>query len=54
LLFAVWAMTQSYADFSAQMALVLDRSELTGQDFEDAAQLITGMVLAALNLKEQA
>jgi TetR/AcrR family transcriptional regulator len=54
LLFAVWAMTQSYADFSAQMALVLDRSELTGQDFEDAAQLITGMVLAALDLKEQA
>jgi TetR/AcrR family transcriptional regulator len=53
LLFAVWAMTQSYADFSAQMALVLDRPELTEQDFEDAAQLITGMVLAALGLKEQ-
>ena len=54
LLFAVWAMTQSYADFSAQMTLVLDRPELTQQDFEDAAQLITGMVLAALGLKEQA
>jgi TetR/AcrR family transcriptional regulator len=53
LLFAVWAMTQSYADFSAQMALVLDRPALTEQDFEDAAQLITGMVLAALGLKEQ-
>jgi TetR/AcrR family transcriptional regulator len=52
LLFAVWAMTQSYADFSAQMGLVLNRSELTEQDFEDAAQLITGMVLAALGLKE--
>jgi TetR/AcrR family transcriptional regulator len=54
LLFAVWAMTQSYADFSAQMALVLDRPELTEQDFEDAAQLITGMVLAALGIKEKA
>ena len=53
LLFAVWAMTQSYADFSAQMALVLDREALTGQDFDDAAQLITGMVLAALGLKEK-
>jgi TetR/AcrR family transcriptional regulator len=54
LLFAVWAMTQSYADFSAQMALVLDRAELTEQDFDDAAQLITGMVLAALDIKEHA
>jgi TetR/AcrR family transcriptional regulator len=53
LLFAVWAMTQSYADFSAQMTLVLDRSELGKQDFDDAAQLITGMVLAALGLKEK-
>ena len=53
LLFAVWAMTQSYADFSAQMALVLDRDALTGQDFDDAAQLITGMVLAALGLKDK-
>jgi TetR/AcrR family transcriptional regulator len=48
LLFAVWAMTQSYADFSAQMALVLDRSELTAQDFEDAERMITAMVLAAV------
>jgi TetR/AcrR family transcriptional regulator len=51
LLFAVWAMTQSYADFSAQMALVLDRPELTEQDFDDAAKLITGMVLAALDIR---
>jgi TetR/AcrR family transcriptional regulator len=29
LLFAIWAMTQSYADFSAQMALVLNRKQLT-------------------------
>jgi TetR/AcrR family transcriptional regulator len=53
LLFAVWAMTQSYADFSAQMKLVLDRPELSKQDFDDAAQLITGMVLAALGLTEK-
>jgi len=48
LLFAIWAMTQSYADFSAQMALVLDRDELTAQDFEDAERMITAMVLAAV------
>jgi TetR/AcrR family transcriptional regulator len=46
LLFAVWAMTQSYADFAAQMALVLDRAELTAQDFEEAERVITAMVLS--------
>ena len=46
LLFAVWAMTQSYADFGAQMALVLGRSDLEAQDFEDAGQVITAMVLS--------
>ena len=46
LLFAVWAMTQSYADFSVQMALVLDRGALTAQDFEEAERVITAMVLS--------
>jgi TetR/AcrR family transcriptional regulator len=41
LLFAVWAMTQSYADFSAQMALVLGPRRADGQDFDDAERLIT-------------
>jgi TetR/AcrR family transcriptional regulator len=47
LLFAIWAMTQSYADFAAQMALVLDR-KLTGKDFDDAEKMITDMVLCAV------
>lgn len=47
LLFAIWAMTQSYADFAAQMALVLDR-KLTGKDFNDAEKMITDMVLCAV------
>jgi TetR/AcrR family transcriptional regulator len=47
LLFAIWAMTQSYADFSAQMELVLNR-ELTAEDFADAEKLITDMVLCAV------
>jgi TetR/AcrR family transcriptional regulator len=50
LLFAIWAMTQSYADFAAQMALVLGRTQLTAQDFADAEQLITRMVLAAVEV----
>ncbi len=48
LLFAIWAMTQSYADFSAQMALVLNRKSLTRKDFDDAEKMITDMVLAAV------
>jgi TetR/AcrR family transcriptional regulator len=52
LLFAIWAMTQSYADFAAQMTLVLDREQLQPSDFDDAERLITGMVLAAVGLQE--
>ncbi|WP_426177144.1 TetR/AcrR family transcriptional regulator [Massilia sp. TWR1-2-2] len=47
LLFAIWAMTQSYADFSAQMELVLNR-KLTAEDFADAEKLIADMVLCAV------
>ncbi|UTY56196.1 TetR/AcrR family transcriptional regulator [Massilia sp. erpn] len=50
LLFAIWAMTQSYADFSAQMSLVLNRKQLSRKDYEDAEQTIVQMVLAAVSL----
>ncbi|MDQ2819790.1 MAG: TetR/AcrR family transcriptional regulator [Pseudomonadota bacterium] len=50
LLFAIWAMTQSYADFSAQMSLVLDCEQLTHIHFEEAETLIVRMVLAAVAL----
>jgi TetR/AcrR family transcriptional regulator len=53
LLFAVWAMTQSYADFAAQMQLVLGQPELGQPDFQEAERLITGMVLAALGLPKR-
>ncbi|MFL6672494.1 MAG: TetR/AcrR family transcriptional regulator [Massilia sp.] len=48
LLFAIWAMTQSYADFAAQMQLVLGREQLAGQDFDDALELIIRMVLCTI------
>ncbi|WP_426169530.1 TetR/AcrR family transcriptional regulator [Pseudoduganella sp. R-34] len=48
LLFAIWAMTQSYADFAAQMQLVLGAGQLTGADFADAEETITRLVIAAL------
>jgi TetR/AcrR family transcriptional regulator len=49
LLFAIWAMTQSYADFGTQMALVLGR-KLTRKDFDDAEEMIVNMVLCAVAL----
>ncbi|MFC0169244.1 TetR family transcriptional regulator C-terminal domain-containing protein [Pseudoduganella danionis] len=52
LLFAIWAMTQSYADFSAQMALVLNRKQLTKKDFDDGEQAIVNMVLAAISVPQ--
>jgi TetR/AcrR family transcriptional regulator len=48
LLFSIWAMTQSYADFAPQMALVLGR-ELTAEDFAGAEETIVAMVLAAIH-----
>jgi TetR/AcrR family transcriptional regulator len=51
LLFAIWAMTQSYADFSAQMALVLGRPALLPKDFDEAERVIVRMVLAAVSTK---
>lgn len=50
LLFAIWAMTQSYADFAAQMGLVLNQKNLSRRDFEDAEQTIVDMVVRAVSL----
>lgn len=46
LLFAIWAMTQSYADFAAQMSLVLGHSPLDENDFTEAETMIVEMVLS--------
>jgi len=50
LLFAIWAMTQSYADFSAQMSLVLNRKQLLKKDFDEGEEMIVTMVLATIAL----
>lgn len=52
LLFSVWAMTQSYADFSTQMTLVLNRKKLNENDFAEAEKLIVDMVLAAVAITQ--
>lgn len=45
LLIAIWAMTQTYADFATQIELVLDKKPLDQPDFEHAARFLTDMVL---------
>ena len=51
LLFAIWASTQTYADFNWQIRMALDKKELDEQDFEQAAQLITQLVLGGCQVQ---
>lgn len=51
-MFSLWAMTQAYADMSAQFTTVLDRKALTSQDFSDAAAHIT-MLLETGVIRQQ-
>lgn len=48
LLFVIWAMTQSYADFRVQMELVMGIDDLNSRDFAAAEKLIVEMVLASV------
>jgi TetR/AcrR family transcriptional regulator len=45
LLFCIWAMTQTYADFSVQIGAVLNLPALDDEVFETAAQTVTSMVI---------
>ncbi len=50
LFFAIWAATQTYADFEPQIRIVLGRRSLRAADFDDGARTITAMVLAICGL----
>ncbi len=50
LFFAVWAATQTYADFEAQIRAVLRRDRLRPADYAAGAELITRMVLGACGI----
>ena len=45
LFFVIWAATQTYADFEAQVRSILRRDRLTGSDFDTASDFITSLVL---------
>lgn len=48
LLFSIWATTQHYSDFATQITILLRKEALEADDFEQAAQLLTQMVLGGL------
>ncbi len=52
LLFIIWASTQHYADFDTQVAALLQREQLTAEDYQRATDTLTRMVLAAVGLDE--
>jgi TetR/AcrR family transcriptional regulator len=51
LFFAMWAMTQTYADFDVQIRAVLGVGELDEAAFETARQMVTRLVLRGCGVK---
>jgi TetR/AcrR family transcriptional regulator len=54
LFFLIWAMTQTYADFHAQMAAVLGKRVLSDRDYATAERTIATLVVRGCNLRPRA
>ncbi len=52
LFISMWALTQTYADFGAQVKILLGKDELSEDDFDDAKQFVTRMVLVTCGIEE--
>ncbi|MBJ7537315.1 TetR/AcrR family transcriptional regulator [Marinomonas transparens] len=52
LFFTIWAATQTYADFSIQMEVLLGKTSLQQADFERAENAVTDFVVRALGAKK--
>ncbi|MEH6442895.1 MAG: TetR family transcriptional regulator C-terminal domain-containing protein [Oceanospirillaceae bacterium] len=52
LFFMIWAATQTYADFSTQIALALNKEAIEPQDFEQATFFLTNLIVKGLGIKE--
>jgi len=51
LFFMIWAATQTYADFSVQIELALDKPQLEEQDFEQAGDFLINLIVRGLGIK---
>lgn len=54
LFFCIWAMTQTYADFEAQMRGVLGIAKMTDEVYRKGAETITRLVLGGCAIEEAA
>jgi TetR/AcrR family transcriptional regulator len=54
LFFVLWASTQHYADFDVQVAGLLGKKAVGAEDYRDATDLITRMILSTLGLESGA
>lgn len=52
LFFTIWASTQTYADFSAQISLALGKDELDNEDFTKAGNFLTHVLLKGTGLSD--
>ena len=53
LLFAIWAMTQTYADFEAQIGPVLGLTKMSDAVYDDGAETIIKLVLQGCGVKRR-
>ncbi|WP_300302445.1 TetR/AcrR family transcriptional regulator [Ferrovibrio sp.] len=53
LLFMIWAMTQTYADFAAQIAAVLDKKSLDDAVFATGSETIRSLILNGLGARQK-
>jgi TetR/AcrR family transcriptional regulator len=51
LFFVIWAATQTYADFAAQMTAVLNRRRLDAEFYDQARETLTSLILNGLLLR---
>ncbi|SIP96191.1 TetR family transcriptional regulator C-terminal domain-containing protein [Marinobacterium stanieri] len=51
LFFLIWSATQTYADFSAQVSLSLGKDSLDDEDFQNAIDFLTHVIIKGLGMK---
>jgi TetR/AcrR family transcriptional regulator len=51
LFFMIWASTQTYADFSSQIQLVLNKEKLEENDYANAGNFLSQVILKGLGIK---
>ncbi|WP_417585645.1 TetR/AcrR family transcriptional regulator [Nitrincola sp.] len=52
LMFMLWSTTQAYADFQVQSSILLGKTELDDQDYNEGADLIIRMVLKGCGINQ--